>query len=110
METTCTWLHNNDSYRAWLQRENVEDHRGLLWIKGKPGSGKSTIMKAAVDKFLAQPGTSRPLIASFFFSSKGVELERTAMGFLRSMTYQPLIADENIRQQFLNMFIQAWIF
>lgn len=104
MESTCNWLQNHDFYKAWLKLENVEEHQGLLYIKGKPGSGKSTLMKAAVEKFLVQPRTARPLVASFFFSSKGSELEQTAVGFLRSMTYQLLIVDKNIRQDFLNTF------
>lgn len=104
METTCNWLQNHDSYRAWLQLENAEEHQGLLYIKGKPGSGKSTLMKAAADRLLTQPGMSMPVIASFFFSGKGSELERSAVGFLRSMTYQLVIVDQNIRQDFLDMF------
>ena len=37
---SCTWILQHKDYIEW-----VKARRGLLWIKGKPGSGKSTLVK-----------------------------------------------------------------
>lgn len=36
---TCSWIQSHKLYQEWLELQC-----GLLWIKGNPGSGKSTIM------------------------------------------------------------------
>lgn len=36
---TCSWIQSHELYEKWLELQC-----GLLWIKGNPGSGKSTIM------------------------------------------------------------------
>ncbi|KAH7166531.1 hypothetical protein EDB81DRAFT_866270 [Dactylonectria macrodidyma] len=58
----------------------------LLWVKGKPGAGKSTLMKhtlrycqPAHDSFKGYN------IASFFFNARGANLEKTLLGMLRSL-------------------------
>src|ERR1700722_20245202 len=78
---TCEWLVTNLSYLEWLQARS-----GLLWIKGKPGAGKSTLMKYA----LRQEGHDQTIIASFFFNARGSQLERTPLGLYRSILHQLL--------------------
>ncbi|KAH0541246.1 hypothetical protein FGG08_004251 [Glutinoglossum americanum] len=41
-ENTCTWLFEHKRFSTWLGQGG-----GFLWIKGKPGAGKSTLMKYA---------------------------------------------------------------
>ena len=45
---TCRWLLKEPKYRDWLDMNKTVEHHGFLWIRGKPGSGKSTLMKFAV--------------------------------------------------------------
>jgi type II secretory ATPase GspE/PulE/Tfp pilus assembly ATPase PilB-like protein len=45
---TCRWFFKEKEFDMWITRNGIEDNHGFLWIKGKPGSGKSTIMKVAV--------------------------------------------------------------
>lgn len=81
---TCLWLLEYTSYQEWLLR------RGLLCITGKPGSGKSTILKFAIDetnRFL-QRREENTITASFFFDSSGTPIQKTASGFYRSLLYQ----------------------
>ncbi|KAG8409181.1 hypothetical protein J3459_017669 [Metarhizium acridum] len=81
---TCEWLSRHKMYTSW-----AEDNRGLLWIKGKPGSGKSTLLRYALKKAAGRPGTGdNPLILSFFFHGRGTELQKTPLGFYRSLLYQ----------------------
>ncbi|KAK8093000.1 hypothetical protein PG999_014587 [Apiospora kogelbergensis] len=85
---TCKWLLKSVLYSDWVNSKNVEEHHGFFWIKGKPGTGKSTVMK-----FLL--GNSRrtikgTVIISFFFNARGDTLERSTVGMYRSLLLQLL--------------------
>lgn len=43
-ESTCRWLLKHEEYQKW------QKYGGLLWIKGKPCSGKSTLLRYAFDQ------------------------------------------------------------
>lgn len=45
LPTTSEWLFRHEQFAVWLDSSKAVDHHGFLWIKGKPGSGKSTITK-----------------------------------------------------------------
>lgn len=70
---TCQWLFERTEYKDWLDNAKREQHDDFLWIKGKPGAGKSTLMKCAL------PHASRNMkdrtILSFFFPARGSALE-----------------------------------
>ncbi|KAI3325775.1 hypothetical protein HD806DRAFT_456639 [Xylariaceae sp. AK1471] len=84
---TCTWLENHPSFKDW---ESLP--RALLWIRGKPGSGKSTLLKYTLAKTQreAQDPEVKVLVLSFFFNARGVELEKTLLGFYRCLSHQLL--------------------
>ena len=79
---TCEWLHRHKMYQSWATSD-----RGLLWIRGKPGSGKSTLVKYALDNHGARDNA---LVLSFFFHGRGDELQRTPLGLFRSLLHQVL--------------------
>ncbi|GKU07362.1 unnamed protein product, partial [Fusarium langsethiae] len=81
---TCKWLLNHKTLIEWIHQD-----RGLLWIKGKPGSGKSTLVKYAKDALPPIYG-SDTLVFSFFFHGRGHELQRTPIGLFRSLLHQLL--------------------
>ncbi|OBT77481.1 hypothetical protein VF21_05279 [Pseudogymnoascus sp. 05NY08] len=72
--------------KLWLDSDLVSEHHGFIWIKGKPGSGKSTIMKHAVEA--ATNGAIPSIIIAFFFNARGTELERSMLGMYRSVLLQ----------------------
>jgi protein SERAC1 len=84
------WLRKHEHYRTWLERSQVSEYRGLLRIKGNPGSGKSTLMKAAFQTISTDLGAQGVQTASFYFNAKGTDLEKTPLGFFRSVLYQLL--------------------
>ena len=45
---TCRWLLKSEQYLSWLNTTKLDEHHGFLWIKGKAGTGKSTLMKYAL--------------------------------------------------------------
>ncbi|KAK3942679.1 hypothetical protein QBC46DRAFT_447659 [Diplogelasinospora grovesii] len=89
MEQTCLWLFEHPTYVNWFQRMDVQHHQGLICIRGNPGSGKSTVMKAACRHAAMELGP-QVCVAGHFFNAKGSELEKTTLGFLRSLLHQLL--------------------
>src|SRR5271170_4532863 len=86
-ENTCAWLLKHNIFLEWAAQE-----RGLLWISGKPGAGKSTLLKYALQKISRdEPAVQNEvLVLSFFFHGRGAEIQRTPLGFFRSILYQIL--------------------
>lgn len=79
-------------FRKWLRGRD-----GIFWIRGKAGSGKSTLMKflcgdeRTYDN-LAAWATSRQrlVVAKYFFWSAGTPLQRSQEGLFRSLIYDIL--------------------
>ncbi|KAK2030048.1 hypothetical protein LX32DRAFT_727580 [Colletotrichum zoysiae] len=92
---TFEWVFHDDSpvdLAAWLRESS-----GLFWITGKPGSGKSTLMKFILGHeqtiLLATRWASpEPLIvASHFFWSAGTTIQKSQEGLLRTLLFQILV-------------------
>jgi hypothetical protein len=82
---TIEWLLPYETYRAWVEAG------GLLWIIGKPGAGKLTLLRYAFDHIaVASSIGSRALIFSFFFHNRGVDLQKTPLGLSGSLLHQLL--------------------
>ncbi|KAK3371664.1 hypothetical protein B0T24DRAFT_530253, partial [Lasiosphaeria ovina] len=106
---TCTWFLENEKYRQWLDLQNVGDHHGFLWIKGKPGSGKSILMKFLEERTrLSVAKDPKRLFASFFFYAPGEHLEKSTLGLYRSLLWQ-LLQNATDLQRVLDEFdFNAW--
>ncbi|KAJ1325412.1 ankyrin repeat domain-containing protein 50 [Microdochium nivale] len=91
---TCDWLFQAVEFRQWYEPGNRHTHNGVLWIKGKPGAGKSTLMKHAHSRFQSHLFSDH-LVIAYFFNARGTTLEKTLLGLLRSIVYQ-MLQDDNI--------------
>ena len=87
---TCKWLLEKEEYQDWLNPDKTIDHHGFLWIRGKPGSGKSTLMKFALAT--TRRSLKKTTVISFFFNARGEDLEKTTLGMYRSLLFQVLKA------------------
>ncbi|KAK2473116.1 hypothetical protein H9L39_15291 [Fusarium oxysporum f. sp. albedinis] len=85
---TCKWILKRGEYLDWLNPDKVDEHHGFLWIKGKPGAGKSTLMKFILSN--ARRRMKDKTIISFFFNARGEELEKSTTGMYRSLLLQML--------------------
>lgn len=85
---TCSWFLKHTDYQAWLDPMQLAEHCGFLWIRGKPGAGKSTIMKFIYNKTNKKAGNA--VVASFFFHARGGALEKSISGMYRSLLLQLL--------------------
>ncbi|KAK4442386.1 hypothetical protein QBC34DRAFT_418805 [Podospora aff. communis PSN243] len=78
------------SLPAWLSEET----ENVYWITGKPGSGKSTLMKYLVarpetlEHLQKWAGSRQVLLATFYSWDAGNELQKSQTGFLRTLLYQ----------------------
>lgn len=86
-ENTCAWLLKHHTFTEWIAQE-----RGLLWISGNPGAGKSTLLKYALRKIAKNEAgnQNKAIFLSFFFHGRGAELQKTPLGFFRSILHQLL--------------------
>jgi ABC-type molybdenum transport system ATPase subunit/photorepair protein PhrA len=70
----------------------VESRSGLFWITGKPGAGKSTLMKyisnSEQTSVLLQKQGDNVKEFSFCFFELGEPHEKVFLGFLHSILYQ----------------------
>ncbi len=84
-ETKGSW----SSFKDWLM-----DGSGIYWVKGKAGSGKSTLMKFLVEdkrtKMLLLDESRPVTVANFFFWNAGGDLQKSKAGLLRSLLHQCL--------------------
>jgi ankyrin repeat domain-containing protein 50 len=84
------WIWTHDEYRNW----STPDASQLLYIQGKPGSGKSTLTKYFSDNLLDQePAAKSATVARFFYSSREGVLQASHYSMLRSILYD--ILDQN---------------
>ncbi|KAJ6784596.1 hypothetical protein PWT90_05520 [Aphanocladium album] len=79
------------SLRAWLERGS-----GIFWVSGKPGAGKSTLMKFIADHESAQKALSiwsapkRSIIVSHYFWCAGTQMQRSHNGLLQTLLFEIL--------------------
>jgi hypothetical protein len=84
----CTF----SNFKKWLQN----DSRDVYWITGKPGSGKSTLMRFLWDapdtrQHLRQRCDGLQLVcANCFFWNPGTQIQRSLTGLLRALLHQLL--------------------
>ncbi|KAH6884430.1 hypothetical protein B0T10DRAFT_608780 [Thelonectria olida] len=102
---TFRWIYSEpqdpdkpwDSFSSWLTQG-----RGIYWITGKAGSGKSTLMRMLLcdpytDELLHQWCKGDSLItAAFFFWNSGSKLQMSQEGLLRSLLQQSI--EQRLRQ------------
>ncbi|KAE8454648.1 hypothetical protein EG329_000271 [Mollisiaceae sp. DMI_Dod_QoI] len=93
---TKKWKLPWSDFSEWLRRDG-----DIYWIRGKAGSGKSTLMKHIYDdkrtRALLQrwvgssTSSSAPYcIATFFFWNSGTQLQQSQRGLLRALLFQVL--------------------
>jgi predicted ATPase len=95
---TCRWFLKHRDYLEWLDLEKQSQHHGFLWIRGKPGAGKSIIMKFIYTKMKKTDMPLKALTISFFFNARGELLEKSVPGMYRSLLLQLLEGFPDLQQ------------
>ncbi|KAF2193858.1 ankyrin [Zopfia rhizophila CBS 207.26] len=102
VEQTCDWLFDTLEFKTWRNRTDLATNNGVLCIKGKPGAGKSTLMKHTLEH--CKNAFPDDLIIAYFFNARGSTLEKSPLGMLRSIAYQLVKKDVTLFDQFLVTF------
>ena len=103
---TCKWLLETPKHLDWLDPSKLGEHHGFLWIKGKPGTGKSTLMKFALAN--AQKKMKDHIVISFFFNARGDDLEKSTIGMYRSLLLQLLERLPVFQDVFNTLGLRTW--
>ncbi|KAM3080399.1 hypothetical protein ACMFMG_005354 [Clarireedia jacksonii] len=86
---TCRWFLTKSEYISWHNIAQQSDHGGFLWIKGNPGTGKSTLMKFLFEEAkLNTKSDPSKIILSFFFLARGTVEEKSTTGLYCSLLHQ----------------------
>ncbi|KAH8745284.1 heterokaryon incompatibility protein-domain-containing protein, partial [Diaporthe sp. PMI_573] len=86
---TCRWFLAKPEYKAWSEVMKQSDDGGFLWIKGNPGTGKSTLMKLLFEEAkLRTKDDPSQIMLSFFFLARGTIEEKSTIGLYRSLLHQ----------------------
>ena len=99
-DNTCAWLMVHETFLEWL-----DQRCRLLWIRGKPGAGKSTLVKYAhrETEKLELP-QNKLVVASFFFHGRGAEIQKVPLGLFRSLLHQLLEKVPNMLSELTQSF------
>ena len=95
---TCQWFLKHPDYLEWLELDKQKHHHGFLWIRGKPGAGKSIIMKFIYRRLKKKDQPLKVLTSSFFFNARGDCLEKSVSGMYRSLLLQLLEGFPDLQQ------------
>jgi hypothetical protein len=92
-----------ECFSTWLQSDDK-----LFWIRGKPGSGKSTLFKFVINnnntKRLLSSWHSNTRVLSHFFWKIGSEPQNSIRGLLCSLIYGLLSEDDDTIDKVLREF------
>ncbi|KAI5924000.1 hypothetical protein F4810DRAFT_157851 [Camillea tinctor] len=99
-------IQTRSRFLRWLR----SDH-GLFYISGKPGSGKSTLIKLICSEtktsqeLAAWAGEKRLIFARIFFWAAGTEAQRSLEGLYRTMLWEVLRACPKLGKE---VFPKSW--
>jgi Ankyrin repeats (3 copies) len=96
---TCEWLTALPIYKEW---KSGRHH--FIWLKGKAGSGKSTLMKQAFQTHASSSTAEAYTVAGYFFDAGGVSLEKSPLGLFRSILHQILSHNRKLLPDFVAIF------
>jgi hypothetical protein len=81
---TCEWLLDQPEFADWMDAAKLHAHNGFLWIKAKPGAGKSTLMKFTFDRIRTTMMDCH--VIGFFFNARGHSSEASStLGAYRAL-------------------------
>jgi hypothetical protein len=113
VEGTNEWLWTHHSYLSWVKE------RGVLWISGKPGSGKSVLAKSIVRRLSQEivhtsrsAGLSHPgfgeipsmIVCDWFYSARHGTTGMSYLSMLRAILHGILSQRLDLFPRFINRY------
>ncbi|TEA19397.1 Vegetative incompatibility protein HET-E-1 [Colletotrichum sidae] len=84
VEGSGDWLLNHKDFNAWRTGRDSN----ILWIHGRPGSGKSHLASRIIADFDPSKGTDNPAVAYAFCTTTQMKTEMTMNNLLSSILKQ----------------------
>jgi hypothetical protein len=103
LESAWDQMFNHHEYSTWYRGEETGTYRGLIWIKGKPGSGKSAFLKHAFSQAVQELQKDGAGVAAFFHP-RGQHRQWAQIDLFRSVLYQLLQIIRDDFVDFIKMF------
>jgi hypothetical protein len=98
LEPSFTEDHG-DNFKTWLISDQL-----IYWISGKPGSGKSTLVKFLLSDSRTLVGLEKwhkdVIVLSHFFWKPGSPMQQSFKGLICSIAYQLLSQETNLLRYF----------
>lgn len=98
-QETFSWVFSGNQENGSMQSGLVswlESDECVFWVSGKPGAGKSTLMKFIADHSLAREALARwaapkpVVVVSHYFWCAGTAMQRSHYGLLRTLLFEIL--------------------
>ena len=93
---TCEWILDKELYADWKSQQH--DAPPILWMSGKPGTGKSVLAGSVIDD-LKRSG----LDYSYYFFKHGDSSKSRLSSCLRSLALQMASTDPGVRDLLVNL-------
>jgi WD40 repeat protein len=88
---TCEWIAKKESFLAW--RDSAADAPALLWIIGKPATGKSVLAGNVIAQLQQQK-----LSCSYYFFKHGEKSKSRLVNCLQSLAFQMARKHHQVRR------------
>ena len=85
---TCDWILEKAEFKAWFASGTPSKVTNILWIRGKPGSGKTFLTARIIDHLKCHA------TVAYFFCSYGHARKRRPLEILKSWVLQLIEANE----------------
>ncbi|EXJ70758.1 uncharacterized protein A1O5_05748 [Cladophialophora psammophila CBS 110553] len=89
---TCEWIAKKESYLAW--RDFAADAPTILWINGKPATGKSVLAGYVITQL-----RQRKSSCSYYFFKHGEKSKSRLVNCLRSLAFQMACENDQVRRR-----------
>ncbi|KAI9705674.1 MAG: hypothetical protein M1820_005084 [Bogoriella megaspora] len=98
---TCLWLPAHSTFKLWSTQQQK-----LLWIQGKPGAGKSTLMRFLLKREREKRDSDGHILLSFFFHGRAGNnsMRNSILGLYQSLLCQIFKQIPALCESFLNRF------
>lgn len=88
---TNEWIWSYEPYVEWSNEKS-----GILWIQGKPGSGKSVLAKTILGHLVSTLKDRSWHVADWFYNERGGERSTSHSSMLKALLFQILKQDHGL--------------
>uniref|UniRef100_A0A093VFA9 Vegetative incompatibility protein HET-E-1 n=1 Tax=Talaromyces marneffei PM1 TaxID=1077442 RepID=A0A093VFA9_TALMA len=81
---TGGWILSHEKIQKWLSPDVQQSSHSMLWINGRPGTGKTYLASIMIEACLKDTS----VVTAYFYCSEKIEGRTTAIAVVRGILYQ----------------------